>query len=86
MYLTPLYLSFSCNQTSRFIYRSGAFFDAIFLPPLLATANQMRRLGEAPHGNRVYGRKIRVYEQYTRQDNPMESSDKISQYYKDLPA
>ena len=34
------------------------------LSSLLATANQMRRFGEAPHGSRVCRRKSRVYEQY----------------------
>ena len=29
VFLTPVYLSFVCNQTSRFINQSGACFDAI---------------------------------------------------------
>ena len=48
----------------------------------LATVNQMRRLGEDPHGSRVYRRKSRVCGQYTRQDHPMETSERILQYYK----
>jgi len=36
----------------------------------------MSRLGEAPHGSRVYRRKRRVYEQYTRQDYPMGTRNK----------
>ena len=39
------------------------------LPSLLATANQISRLGEATHGSRVYG-------QYTRQDHPMGNTEK----------
>jgi len=38
----------------------------------------MRRLGEAPHGSRVYRRKSRVYEQYTRQGHPMGNTEKYS--------
>jgi len=41
------------------------------LPSLLATVNQISRTGEAPHGSRVYARKSRVCEQYSRQDDPM---------------
>ena len=46
------------------------------LPPLLTTANQMSRFGMAPHESRVYRRKSRVYEQYTRQDHPMGNAEK----------
>jgi len=45
------------------------------LSSLLATANQISRLGEAPHGSRVYRRKSRVCGQYTWQDYPMENSE-----------
>ena len=41
----------------------------------LATVNQMRQLG-------VYRRKSRVCGQFTRQDHPMETSERILQYYK----
>jgi len=33
-------------------------------------------------GPRVYGRKGRVYEQYTRQDHPIGNTENILQYYK----
>ena len=46
------------------------------LPSLLATANQISRIGEAPHGSRVYGRKSCVYEQYTRQAHPIGNTEK----------
>ena len=50
------------------------------LPSLLATANQMGRFGEAPHGSRadLYRRKngVHVYEHYTRQNHPMETRNK----------
>ena len=54
------------------------------LPFLLASSNQISRTGDAPHGTRVYGRKYRVYEQYTRQDHPMGNTEQIVQYYKQI--
>ena len=47
----------------------------ISTPYLLATSNQISRTYDAPHGSRVYGRKSRVYEQYTREDHAMGNTD-----------
>ena len=61
---------------------ASPFSTAYCLPSLLATANEISRTGEAPHGSRVYGRKNSVYGQYTRQDHPMGNTEKSLQYYK----
>ena len=64
MFLTPMYLFFASKQVVLFI-EAVPVPTPYCLPSLLATANQMSRFGEAPHGSGVYRRKCRVYEQYT---------------------
>ena len=51
------------------------------LPFLLATANQMRPLGEALYKSRVYRINNCVYEHHKQQDHPMENIEKILNYY-----
>ena len=76
VFLTPdcVFAFFATKQIVLLIEAAPAS-TPYCLSSLLATVNQIRRLGEAPHGSRVC-------EQYTRQDHSMENSVKIVQYYK----
>ena len=71
-----------CNQTSRLFIEAAPVSTPYYVPSLLATSNQISVSGEAPHGSRVYVRKSRVNEQYTRQDHTMGNTEKVLQYYK----
>ena len=76
-----MYLSFFATKQVVLFIEAAPVLTPCCLPSLLATANQMSRLVEAPHGSRVYRRNSRVYGQYTRQDHPMGNTEQILQYY-----
>ena len=56
-----MYLSFFATKQVVLFIEAAPVLTPCCLPSLLATANQMSRLVEAPHGSRVYRRNSRVY-------------------------
>jgi len=75
LFLTPVWVFF-CNQTSHFNYRSDAM--------LLTISTNYSQSNESNGWGSIWDikeRKSRVYEQYTRQDHPMENTETILQYY-----
>ena len=53
-FLTHVYLSFFATKKVVLFIEAAPVSTPCCLPSLLATANQISRLGEAPHGSRVY--------------------------------
>ena len=74
LFLTPV--CWFCNQTIRFNYRSDAML--LTISTSYSQSNESNGLGSTWD---IEERTIRVYEQYTRQDHPMENTETILQYY-----
>ena len=69
-----------CNQTRRFIYRSGACFGAMLFT-ISTNYNQISQNDELPHGTRVYGRKKPCIVHIHGKTIQWETRKKILQYY-----
>ena len=76
MFLTLVYLSFLQPNKSFYLSKQQLFRRHIIYHLYQLQPINTSQTGKAPHGSRVYGRKSRVYEQYTRQDHPMGNTEK----------
>ena len=77
LFLTPVYLSFFTSKQIVLLIEAAPVSTSCCLPSLLATANQISRLGEPC----IRKKRTRVCGQYTRQDHPVGNTDTIFQYY-----